>query len=631
MSAEQHYPPEAYGLFVAFGINVVLFTIYAGLCARYAFKACPWHDLRASAGAVVAEWSHQVRRCCCATQGASDNELEAFERKVHRLAEQQRLDRGKKLFAFLLPILGGCSVVLIVRGVNLLYWHLHIFRDVSWVQELFHLGAPLKLMMVFAVALYFRLFESSVTAKTLDICHCTLVGRMIWEILASADAHQLLGLHVTLAITFRLVLAVVVGAPTLTFVLNGVHVLATCCRYVALLADMAPEGAEKTILTYGGVYSVLTEQLVSLMVIWKVNTLVQTWTLSMERSKLQVRAATSEQATVKSLLAVLCDAMVSLTGSLMLAAPSPQLGHFLMRHPPDDSYQGAALLDFVEEGDRDRVKQQILSTSRGPGTTLSISTKFINGNGATMDVQMYCVSFTDSDDRQAYCIGMLEVNRSSADAPSFQGSHDGLSVVFEPGALHSVSDPGELPVDSESVVSAVVPLVLNAGGELEACVDIRNSSLPVLSTSASMTQLVGPLEAGGCSLLSWLGEDEAAVAAVVHRIADAIDRYSETREDPLAVADLGRVRLQPRHALRAGLQYIAKVTIDLTSAIDGFNNSNSEQVPVLLRFSEIGMQTASRRARKYSMRPPGCALPPRRQARAQVGAAEGSGAAQVSL
>eukprot|EP00929_Paragymnodinium_shiwhaense_P026649 TRINITY_DN15804_c0_g1_i1.p1 TRINITY_DN15804_c0_g1~~TRINITY_DN15804_c0_g1_i1.p1 ORF type:complete len:487 (-),score=69.74 TRINITY_DN15804_c0_g1_i1:233-1693(-) len=396
-----------------------------------------------------------------------------------------------------------------------------------------------------------------------------------------------------------------------TACLNAIYTTATCFTYFMLLADVPAETAERTSAIFGGPIRVVFVQIQMGLATWVLSILVEGWTARMERSNLRLRAALTREATTRSLQAVVCDAVVNVTESLVLTEPSTQLAHFLVRPPPNGSYEGTSLLAFVQEEDRARVGQQITSSLVGPGTTLSIPTKLMDGNTAPVSVQMYCVPFVDSEDRRGYCIGILESKATSGSACRVDNclvqATDSLPhAVLDVEVLRSVSEVGQdLEADGSagSVVSGVVPLMLDAG-VLEASVDLGNCKLPLLSTSPSMTMLVGPLEAGSSSLKDWFQQEEGVV--VLRLIAEAVERYGSRGEEALAVANIGQVRLQPRHTLRAGLQYVADVSVDMRDliqdAFDDGSDGSARPIPVVLRFSNIGMQRAPRRLRLRSLR-----------------------------
>eukprot|EP00929_Paragymnodinium_shiwhaense_P023223 TRINITY_DN14597_c0_g1_i1.p1 TRINITY_DN14597_c0_g1~~TRINITY_DN14597_c0_g1_i1.p1 ORF type:complete len:391 (+),score=35.21 TRINITY_DN14597_c0_g1_i1:137-1309(+) len=337
---------------------------------------------------------------------------------------------------------------------------------------------------------------------------------------------------------------------------------------------------------------------------WLVSSTVQSWTRTMERSSLEAKKASASEVTIKSLLAVLCDAAIVVCENVTLTAPSMQFAHFLQRPSPPDGYVGASLLDFVVQPDRERLQQAILSSASGPGTTLSVSVALTRGSGARMPVRMYCISFLDTDDRRGYFIGILEVKEAetstlgSLQSPFLGQAMPGLELdnVRGHSRMRSVSEAcSSVSGESTGSETALVPLMLTHGDEVEVWVDLGKSTLPVLHASSAVTQIVGPLVYGRSGLCDWLDEDASLV--LFHDMVEAFDAYTE--DEAKVTANLGRLCLRPLHAVRAGIQYAAEVTVDFGPSMEASEESGN-QILAILRFKNVGVKTASRRKSRSS-------------------------------
>eukprot|EP00929_Paragymnodinium_shiwhaense_P087570 TRINITY_DN47713_c0_g1_i2.p1 TRINITY_DN47713_c0_g1~~TRINITY_DN47713_c0_g1_i2.p1 ORF type:complete len:524 (+),score=81.23 TRINITY_DN47713_c0_g1_i2:45-1574(+) len=447
---------------------------------------------------------------------------------------------------------------------------------------------------------YVWFFPSRVKARLFDVWQWLVFCRMTWVAAACPNLHGLRGGHVASTMA-RFVVPFLLSSPGPTLAMNAVLSFAITYKYAILFAKL-DEAEQKLASTYHGEIPVIAaSEFLLVGFTWLVSNVVQGWTRSMERSKLEAKAASRSEAPIKSLQTVLCDAVVSVDENLVLTNPSSQLGHYLLRYPPNNSYEGTSLLNFVDEPDRERVKEQIQSVTPGPGSSILVVAKVIDGNQSALNVQMYCVAFLDVDDCLGYCIGIREVKGDAA-GPGRADSLDASSGVGIPDVrrtLPSVSESGyESANDSDA--SSVVPLVTSTGA-FEATIDVTNTHLPIMSASASMTQLVGPLCSAEDSFLDWIAEDMRA--DLVLRISDAIDRHAAAGHSSPGMESLGRVRLQPRHALRAGLQYIANVSIDIgkakkASSRAGASTGNAVCLPVVFRFSEIGLKKLAKRRKR---------------------------------
>eukprot|EP00929_Paragymnodinium_shiwhaense_P035323 TRINITY_DN19081_c0_g1_i3.p1 TRINITY_DN19081_c0_g1~~TRINITY_DN19081_c0_g1_i3.p1 ORF type:complete len:206 (-),score=4.60 TRINITY_DN19081_c0_g1_i3:256-873(-) len=181
--------------------------------------------------------------------------------------------------------------------------------------------------------------------------------------------------------------------------------------------------------------------------------------------------------------------------------------------------------------------------------------------------------------------------KSCTDAQS-----DDLAGRLVQEALCSVSEAAGNHEDADSVLSAVVVPLAGSPGTHQISFDLLDPRLSIRSMSASVTHLVGPLADGNNSFMDWF--NDAEVAASVNRIAVAVDRYAATRDPALAVISMGRFRMQPTHAVRAGLQYLVDLEVDMTHSLD---RRNEPGLPVLVRFSNVGMQKATRNSRLSSL------------------------------
>eukprot|EP00929_Paragymnodinium_shiwhaense_P021223 TRINITY_DN13904_c0_g1_i1.p1 TRINITY_DN13904_c0_g1~~TRINITY_DN13904_c0_g1_i1.p1 ORF type:complete len:490 (+),score=37.66 TRINITY_DN13904_c0_g1_i1:71-1540(+) len=462
---------EAHCFFAIYGAQVFLLAIYVATMAWSVVPTFSCDKLRLAAAGLLQELVSRLRR----------TEETDIARKLRQLAEAQRVERCRWLctyqlhvFAFLVAAaLVARSRFLIVEGSKL--------EDVAFarVQLYSYLQAGPLLVMCFGVTLYMRFFGSRVGPRTLDVCHTLAFAPLVAEVSTSHDVHRLMS-GMVLSTLARFGFAFFLGSPPCTACLNAIHVVITCMKYLSFLGEITDAEAELVHARYGPPSRFIVFYILAVgLMTWLLTILVTGWAINVERSKFQLRAALMREATTKSLQAVVCDAVVTVTERLVLNEPSTHLGHFLVRPPPNGSYEGASFLDFVQEEDRERVGQQITSSSVGPGTALSISTKLIDGNNAPVNVQMYCVSFTDCDDRRGFCIGILEIKDQSGSVGRVDNcvagaSDGGIPAPLDPDMMRSVSEAADGSI--ASALSAVVPLVRDAG-HLEAAIDLSNPTL----------------------------------------------------------------------------------------------------------------------------------------------------------
>eukprot|EP00929_Paragymnodinium_shiwhaense_P074988 TRINITY_DN38349_c0_g1_i2.p1 TRINITY_DN38349_c0_g1~~TRINITY_DN38349_c0_g1_i2.p1 ORF type:complete len:338 (-),score=34.73 TRINITY_DN38349_c0_g1_i2:259-1272(-) len=304
----------------------------------------------------------------------------------------------------------------------------------------------------------------------------------------------------------------------------------------------------------------------------------------------------------KSLLAVLCDAVVVVDADLNFRMPSPQIAHFLLRQPPQNCYQGSSFLDFVEQSDRDRIGQQVLSLATGAGTTLSVSTRLIDGNGSAVQVQVYCTCFLDEDDLRWYVLGILEVRDlqtspgDRADSIAVDDVTQSMGVIPGFSVLQSVSEsgaPSESIVSGESTETAMVPLTIDHDA-LVIIINISEPTVPVMKASLQITHMSGPLVYGESSFLEWFRPGDAG--DVISDISAAFGAFVEAPSTTTSVVSLlSRISLQPPHAQRAGLRYTMSATVDMTHLLH--DDLDGDVVPVCLRFHDVSVRQKSRKKR----------------------------------
>eukprot|EP00929_Paragymnodinium_shiwhaense_P090868 TRINITY_DN50963_c0_g1_i2.p1 TRINITY_DN50963_c0_g1~~TRINITY_DN50963_c0_g1_i2.p1 ORF type:complete len:479 (-),score=96.39 TRINITY_DN50963_c0_g1_i2:113-1351(-) len=329
---------------------------------------------------------------------------------------------------------------------------------------------------------------------------------------------------------------------------------------------------------------------------WCVSIIVDCWNYATVRANLQAQASSTSEGTVKALLVVLCDAVVTVDMDLAFCTHGMEIASFLVRRPLNNSYEGTSLLDLVEEDDRHRVREQITAALMGHGTTLSLSTRLIDGNGNALSVQMYCTCFVDINDCRCYVIGILELKdamygNQRQDTLAVDYLDDTMNGIRGSGALHSVSEADRDSFKSEGE-SVTVPLCTDAE-EVEFWIDIAEGSLPVVNANLVAATIVGPLSSTiGASFMDWLRQSDSA--EVVRLIAGGWDRFVASPRH--TKADLGWWHLRPPHALRAGLEYKARMTLDMSRVVR--NDLLGAQICVCIRCYDIGVQTLRRKLKK---------------------------------
>eukprot|EP00929_Paragymnodinium_shiwhaense_P003958 TRINITY_DN10466_c1_g1_i8.p1 TRINITY_DN10466_c1_g1~~TRINITY_DN10466_c1_g1_i8.p1 ORF type:complete len:621 (-),score=54.70 TRINITY_DN10466_c1_g1_i8:174-2036(-) len=588
--------PEGYGLLFFVALNVVNLLVYSVMVLGSILMAVNWRDLRSIATAVLKESLRGITARLRPHAVLANRKLNARDRAVARMVSEARLQRFKQTCRW------GVHLLAMTSALTLLvldYFTLDKYRDTEWTWANLHLHAFVSMSMAFAGFSYFSMLPEAASENAMVMIHFIIVGRFTWSFVASRNVWELLYKDNVVSAS-RCAAAVLLGTPTSTFLLNAVCTALKLTKLFTFMSKMSVE--EQTLMEYvhGLAFGVALHEMAVLMFVCLSCSVVNTWTYEAARARMEAVASSASEETVRSLIAVICDAIVTLSKDMIMSSPCSSFAHFLLRKPPTGGYEGVSFLAFVEETSRERVEEQIASAAMGPGTAVSVSTKLVDGNQSLVKVTLYCVSFVDSDGCPACIIGVLEVKNEGfagdarPDTLEFAGLEDTLSALRGCGTLPSVSEADRDSAQSvDSAESAVVPLIVDGdANEVAFSIDIGDSTLPVQTMSLAASHMVGPLVAGSSSMLDWIRGKDAS--DFVELLWLAYSDYSDEQSDKTVSVDLGKVSLQPLHARRAGLEYVGKASIDFTaSPLD-----DASCIPAVLRISQVGMKRLSRKRRR---------------------------------
>eukprot|EP00929_Paragymnodinium_shiwhaense_P108886 TRINITY_DN75238_c0_g1_i1.p1 TRINITY_DN75238_c0_g1~~TRINITY_DN75238_c0_g1_i1.p1 ORF type:complete len:638 (+),score=65.53 TRINITY_DN75238_c0_g1_i1:100-2013(+) len=573
--------PETYGCWLIIGINAFCLVLYMIVVLYGALATLHWSALRSQVLGKVEIWVQNLRQYM--TSRLADD---AFSLKVRQLVAEARLTRCKGLCRISIHVLACFSIyTILIFG----YYDFTTFEDVSRARWEIHQSSFVHLTLGFLMSMYGWLWPSYTTLLTFDFFHFLVLARLSWQACTSETVYHIFALD-TVSLGMRFLGAMVVGTPTLTFGLNLVYSVLKVWTYHSLFHRMEAVEQDFVAEVWGSIFLLAVHEMFLCAAAWWASTIVETWNFATVRATLQAKTSSTSVETVNSLLAVLCDAVVTIDRGLIFRTPSSQIAHFLVRYPPNNSYVGVSFLDFVEEQDRDRIYQQITGSSTGHGTTLSLTTRLIDGNGSALNVQMYCTCFIDIDDSRAYSIGILEakdmmMSQIRPDTLSHDMDIDGVANGHRgSGALNYTSETDgtsfqSLETDTESMA---VPLALSMSNtQVELWIDIADPEIPVLSTSVLMTHIAGPSPCG--SFVKWL--PCSSVDKFIAKISAAFKAFVSSPVTSPVEVDLGSIKLRPAHARRAGLEYKANAILDLSSIQE--HGVDGDKVPVCLRFYDI--------------------------------------------
>eukprot|EP00929_Paragymnodinium_shiwhaense_P000059 TRINITY_DN10018_c0_g1_i3.p1 TRINITY_DN10018_c0_g1~~TRINITY_DN10018_c0_g1_i3.p1 ORF type:complete len:622 (+),score=55.67 TRINITY_DN10018_c0_g1_i3:102-1967(+) len=580
--------------------NFICIAIYIGVgaCAVSSWKSCSgvqcsmFSRCKAGVTRVLQSWRVPQSR---------------FEHKVQKLIVEARRQRALVFFRATLHILVALFVC----------WHILVAR-VGAAESLEAAGMRLRsrrkihasgsLLLVGSMLFWF--FPQLCTGKVLHVFEALYfvalcqgeVGANRVTLLTSVEAWDLGG--------GRFLAAIIVGTPASTGFFNALFVAFKMSRYVQASTEEARMVSEGNVVDLP---MAIFRELFGCMVLWLVSKCVWIGNDLSVRAELKAKQSSAGETTVNSILAVLCDAVVNVNKDLLFRTPALNLGQYFLQHPACLSHSGRALLDLVEERDRNRVREQIAVSLVGGGSTLSVATSLLHRNGSLVKVQMYCTCFLDINDERAYVIGILEMKDANhhntlgrPDAIDMDSPEDNLSTLRGRGALHlaaSEHDNDTFMTGTSGSSTVSLPMIANEA-ELELWIDIGSEMLTVVTASTAMRSITGPLPANSCSFLGFLSPSQAP--DVVRRISEILETFAkhEAASRPTApTVDVATLRLRTPHARRAGFEYKVDMSIDMSPLANW--SPSDPHVLVCLRFRNVRVMNIRRgkKSRRLWRRP----------------------------
>eukprot|EP00929_Paragymnodinium_shiwhaense_P076231 TRINITY_DN39151_c0_g1_i1.p1 TRINITY_DN39151_c0_g1~~TRINITY_DN39151_c0_g1_i1.p1 ORF type:complete len:630 (-),score=106.02 TRINITY_DN39151_c0_g1_i1:120-2009(-) len=560
-------PPETWGVWLVLFINTLNLLIYgAVLLVRAWVSLSPCRKRRVALVERLALWWNGFTHYWM----ESGKEASPFERKVRALVAEARVQRGRNACKFFVHLGAACSAGTLV---TFQYYDLGTWLQLERAHWELHQSNLIQMTICFFMSTVAWLFPLHINGAYLNVFHGVIYMRLIWQVSTCASVYELIALeHTTGGIRFLAALGL--GMPSFTLLLNLPLSFLKILSFETLYWSGSDADREFIYSIWGDGRSYGFHEAFPLLCAVGVAVIVDMWNYAAVRASLQAQMSSTGEKTVKSILVVLCDAVVTVDENLEFNSAATEIAQFLLRQPPNNSYQGVSFLELVEENDRDHIQQQISSSLIGHGTTLSLSARLLDGNGDLLSVQMYCTCFMDVDDCRAYVIGILELkdgtgSKTRMDTFPLQDASPTAGARGS-GALHMHISSREADRDSfvsmDSMGEAIVSLV-NDEGEVEIWVDLADENMPIVDASYSVRALTGPESCIGASFLDWLRPSEAAF--IVNRISDEFVSFVSNSEIPSKSVILGKFHVQPGHARRAGLEYRLTMRMEMAHFQDG--------------------------------------------------------------
>lgn len=306
------------------------------------------------------------------------------------------------------------------------------------------------------------------------------------------------------------------------------------------------------------------------------------------RAVLQVKSVRQSEMTARSLLGVMCDAVVSLDSSGCLSSPCPQLSALLLRDSGHGCLQGDQLSDLLDPQDKHALLSKLQENTRNDvpeGQVDLLHVGLTDIYGQTIAVELFLAPMNDEDDNRMHLAGVLEVElarqrgvpEATAEAPSIAlAGHHGRDRA-------------------ESVSSACTDNELH--------VTFHALSCTIVSCSAGFTFISGPAPEGN-SVLEYFKYSKDFERAVVDFVQDGLLEDSDSKEFERHVGVY--TMISPTSA-KTGIRYMAGCTFmatqDSLESSDPLITLSMEDIAVSIS-RKHGRGTQSERAlRRNGARP----------------------------
>mmetsp|Transcript_32952 Transcript_32952/g.90900 ORF Transcript_32952/g.90900 Transcript_32952/m.90900 type:complete len:609 (-) Transcript_32952:9-1835(-) len=519
-----------------------------------------------------------------------EDDVDPLELAARNLAESMRLRRIRSYVNAMVHVL---AIFVILT--------LYMERETEDVASIYKGSIYLPTVLTFMTTLVFWLAPTQLTLRRIDVLHLLTSYWFLWSAAVSCHAATMRR-NSSIFTTTRLVLSLVLGNATFTVAINFFYCVGVSLIYMqcsddeALRRAMGSDHAE----------AFVRHEVVNLLMIAVCVCVVEVRTKAQVRATLEAKASATGETTLKSLLSVLCDAVVHLGPDLRTLTPSPQLAALLLRQDPNTI--SFCFTDLIDEADRRRFKEQVQEAAKIGRPTQSLSVHMLGGNQTRVAIRLFFACFADINDRWNYMVGLQEIGCEETN--SIRNVDDSLylsadaALVSEYARAAGTADAGgpEAQSQSDRSVSScsgdLLPVEDTAGVSLETAVwfDCLHAALPILNCTPGFTHISGPCPAGQ-SLLDFLVGSGTRFLAFVQERLNAISNGSSLAGS----VDFGPVILRSPIAKLACVEYLAMcVLIFRPVPDDGFEDNEDPPLVVCAAFRQLSQRR--RRPRKSRAR-----------------------------
>eukprot|EP00929_Paragymnodinium_shiwhaense_P024497 TRINITY_DN15047_c0_g2_i2.p1 TRINITY_DN15047_c0_g2~~TRINITY_DN15047_c0_g2_i2.p1 ORF type:complete len:689 (-),score=87.68 TRINITY_DN15047_c0_g2_i2:157-2223(-) len=321
--------------------------------------------------------------------------------------------------------------------------------------------------------------------------------------------------------------------------------------------------------------------------------LLESQTFVEAQSTYDAKVACRMEASVKSLLTVLCDAVIVLDADFRFRAHSPQLSALLL-HSGGRSLEGSAFTDLMY-GQEDR--QRFLSTAQESSALVmsleeenndaevwrhspSLHLTLMDGNQTRMASQLFFTSTLDLDDQRLHIIGIRECEGLNAASNDIDPeSHDHFALGASALARYHTGGAGAAAAEVSSCSHSVAAFEAADASESDELavvwIDTTTPQLTMHKWSPQFASLAGTISTG-TGLVSWFEEGTELQSRILHHVEEAKylgELYTEEGPEPIG---LGMLAFKPPSK---SLAFHARLRLDIEPQPDSASSCASSAAP----------------------------------------------------
>eukprot|EP00927_Polykrikos_kofoidii_P065633 TRINITY_DN6136_c0_g1_i1.p1 TRINITY_DN6136_c0_g1~~TRINITY_DN6136_c0_g1_i1.p1 ORF type:complete len:604 (-),score=82.74 TRINITY_DN6136_c0_g1_i1:123-1697(-) len=312
----------------------------------------------------------------------------------------------------------------------------------AFAQNEFEKGHLFSLILLVAGSLCIHTWPSQVGLRIVDVAHGSLMGRLIFALVVvkKADIDFLRTVHACI----RLAACVITGNVNVSVLLNVTYFLVACCMPSITIVDNT--FAYSWIDTDRADHRHAVQETVILILIIVCICAIQDGTFAQAKAVVEVKVAASNESTIRSLLFVLCDAVVRVgpAPDLRILEASPHLSALLLRSPVQHFVE-RSFSDLVDEIDRERLLDHFGDDSATQLARL-LHVKMVDGDGSRVPVQLFGATFVDLCGNHGTLVGVREVRaeeRDVSDCPPVTSLGESSTRTFPSVPFANMSRPND--------------------------------------------------------------------------------------------------------------------------------------------------------------------------------------------